>query len=586
MPTPIPVDMKYLQITDICRRQQLFGSIIDQERWTRFQAHLPSDTTKAIPSTETESFLKRYAKTLAEEIQSQLSRIDGNYLLFVLSRSHWLSDWRNKTQTSVFNRRRFAICIAMTGCRRVDDFEVANRGPTITEQLVLSVLRFENVCAELHFTQTVYRSTQKSTFFGIPVEIQIGDGEFHASLSEDVQEAIKVYEARKGRPRASESMDIKRWDQDTRHVGSLNDIDQPVICPEESQTPFFPQPLDRKASYLCCPVDVSRKLRELVHNCSLAKLTEIQKEALFSLLCTVALRQYLDYFRCSQIEKGVYRYSIETKGYLIIEHPLASDVIKKTIEWLVEDLHLEEIALSPDDMLQIWTAKALLYCGELHADIQFKPSTCIGIERATNWIVCFPEQFHYLEHDCEMTLRSAGPLGTYFGMAFEDWAVSYIRSGERLPSDFNEWAIQERIYSTKAKNVLAEIDYSCWKDDVLFLVDMKDSPDPATLEKTEAKEDWGKIKKKYLRSLDTKAKKLIASWNELVPAPPASAKYIVPVVCTSWPLFMKVSPRYVLSKTEEGTIPRACTTDEFIEVIAKFDFRVYREQNGHFHEIN
>ena len=586
MKASLVVDTKFIEIFNLLRRRgRRFYRRLEGARKNLLENQVSGGRQKELQGSEVEAFLRSHTKRLINEIRALFKNVNNYHVIFILCRLPLFSDWRNKTNKSAINRRLMALDIAISAGEGSKAIEII-KGPDITEDMLWAVLWHEELCAELHFAQSVYRTIEKAAFFGVPQHITFSGSRYHSVIPNEVNEAIFSFENRCDRNAgALYAIDSFLPDQATTQLGLCvvlprQPVDQPILCPDETNSPFLPDPLDRRGTYICIVIDATRKLKEILRACDIRRMSKVQVETIKSLFCLAALRQHLLEIRCRAIAEGLYGYDLEIKGYIKVSRS-ANNGLLGCLMGIINDCAFSETFDMPNEYLESWIA--MHATNYLFPDsLDYELSSSIAIKLNHEQILYFPILFDYLEFKLLRNLVRGGEVAAHFGQSFEDWAIAEIRSNKPEQWGWCEWVVQQKLYTPDSNMEFDEIDYSCYKDSVLFIVDMKDSRERLSLRRKEAKANWNKVKREYYRSESETAARIVKHKNEMNISLP-DINYIVPIVCVSSPVFTKIGPEYCLVRDIDGVpVPRACTTDEFIKVLQMFDLGTYIQDGGHY----
>jgi len=267
----IILDQSEIQLRELLRaRDKKIARRLLTSRAVLFRNSLPKACTNKITSLESDRFLYQYSRILCKEIASQLRKVNPYHAMFFLCRLHWLSDWRNKSESSKVNRHRLMLQFIISELNSRHNLNKYISTPKVDESTLLPILLFEQLTSELHYVQSVYRSIQKSRFFGKKAEIEIQNDKFHSKVPSDVLIAIETYEYKKeryfGRFEAEQHLpqDIStHFGIQTRSI-PRQDVYQIPLCIDEQETPFtidsYGKP-SRKGKYICVPVDITTHLK-------------------------------------------------------------------------------------------------------------------------------------------------------------------------------------------------------------------------------------------------------------------------------------------------------------------------------------
>jgi len=564
---------------------------LQEERLAFLRAQFSQGLPSAIQPDETDSFLLSYGAALAHEITRVGTQMDADDVLFIFCRLPHLQDWRNQTPASAENRRTLMLSVAAALPRREKPRSELERGPLISDRAIQDILRLENLCAELLWAETVYRTVQKSHLFGqhAGVTINRANGRFHTSASDGARRSVTWYEKRKMEGTASPLAELWMSACDPAYLGisliprigpEAWTARQRPICPGEPALNIL-EFCGKRGSYLSIPVNVVAPIKRITDNCSVESINRHQpeREALMSLLCCSAIRLGLYRLRCTAISENRYAYDLEAKGYMAVATP---EVFVACAERIVEALNLP-LSSSPSKIIDSWIQKHTPRSGILPRGIDWTLIEWAVLQHSDRSLVCFPGLLPYIEHRDELILGRGGDLGTFDGMQFEEFAVLQLARYTVRDPELREWVSRRKIFSTRnRKNNVCEIDYAFFRGDVLFLVDMKDVGLRPALSSDEAEKHWKKAKD-LLKSVEKKGNRLIEHWETLEPAPPSSVRYIVPIACMSGPNFLKLDPPYLLWDDRHGQpVARACTVEELLRVLPTFDFEGYKKSGGRF----
>lgn len=595
---PIILDQSEIELRKLLHdRGKKFARRLLTSRNILFRSAIPIACTGIISSLESDKFLYQYSKILCKEITNQLRSINPYHAIFLLCRLPWLSDWRNKSTGSKLNRHRLTLQLLISELNNRKNISKYIFTPKVDEFALLPFLILEYLSAELHYVQSVYRSIQKARFFGEKAEIEIHNDKFRSKVSPDVSMAIKTYEYKKERYFSLFEIEQHLPQEISTHFGiqtrpiPRQDVYQIPLCIDENKALFTIDSSgnpSRMGKYICVPIDTTTHLKNILSNCSIANFSIEYIEALGSLLCSYALQQQLLSIRCEWISKRMYRYDLETKGYIKIENPKSSNNLLTRLKALIKDLAISQTFQNPEFVLKKWLEINLDNSIHLPTSLDFEPHNKIGVELDADWIICFPDSLNDLLILGYSKLRNGDQAGTFFGFSFEDWAISYLDKHVNQSDKWETWVTQQKLYITGSKQVFKEVDYAIKNGETLFLIDMKHTRETPSLHKVDAHNNWKKLKKELLGSTDKKAEAIWENRKSISFEPnsdgeskfPSEITCIIPITCTSWPMFCKTSNEYILwTNQERPPFLRVCVVKELIEVLDIFNIEQHKQLN-------
>jgi len=543
-----------------------------------------------INSDDAANFLTCYGEDLIKKIHQLSKSFIPRDALFILARLPWAP---SGSRSGVTNARRLARTILIN--LENPNINRKFKEPKVTENLVNRVILFDDLCADLHQTQSVYRVLEKAAFFGVRRALEFHQRSFSVVMSNNDMEAINSYNARARRG------GISFWNELTRPVNNApslglyvhpihKNIPQLQICPEERNAQVVDLNFPEGWPFFCLDGDPVSSLQSMKSSFDINRLNQSQKNALSEMIYIAGIRQLLYDIRCAHISKVNYRYDIERKGYIKLEWSTCQKGIRTRTELIARSILPEELVDPMLDQLDMWLQSHTSYYHKYPDTISKNWQHPLFAKADKGYVLHFPDILEFIEHEVHERLNKGGVIGTeFYGVKFEKYLRNHMRQSGVGQYGWNEWNIDQPFVHPDTREHIAQIDYACYRDTILFVVDAKSYRGKMAIEKNDANKDWKKIKRKLSEVINT-SEKLVSNWQLLNPPPPPGIRHVIPIACTPLPVFSKVCSPYFLysvrlenqleQEQELVTIPTICTVEEFAEVLKVFDFDEYLRAGG------
>lgn len=217
------------------------------------------------------TMLRTYATRIGQKINALSNGLDGYVAFFLVSRTGWICDHRNNSNNKVFNRRQLFINFVLSRTKSSAHLFPDGAFPALLEQHGGIVYQIEDLTAELHHVQAIFRTVQKCIALGVPASLDVGSRRCMVNMEKLASDSIITYETRKDRTGTSHYEWSKHFHwQDSPHAGimCLPNIKytaaQEAICTKSEGLTLAETHTHGQFDYITVRTDPTRFIREII----------------------------------------------------------------------------------------------------------------------------------------------------------------------------------------------------------------------------------------------------------------------------------------------------------------------------------